>query len=183
MVTLEQISWIIENYHTPCITKVKIVGDCVCSKLESWIDPDQPYTLAVRPIEEKLMLNVSVYPIMKIRRNIDTFRMLLNLNFRLLSCGSASVKTNGEVILKIGYPCEDCDSSPSPWMVFGLLDECFKELRMVEHFLLWATMIDAGISPEQARQTVNTLLKDKLEYLKEQSKDIQTKNHNGGNNQ
>jgi len=138
------------------------------------------------------MLKILVDPILKIRRNIDTFRMLLNLNLELLSCGSVAVKTNGEAILKIGYFCEEDDSGPSPWVIERLLDECIRELRMVEDFLLWATMIDAGFSPEQARKTVKTLFRENLQALIDNSgvkttKDQDTSSINqrrsGGNNQ
>lgn len=191
MVTVEQISWVLKNYNN-VITRVEVADGRVYSKLESWIDPEQPYSLVIQPDEEDLMLKISLYPILKIRRNIDTFRMLLNLNLELLSCGCAAVKTNGEVILKIGYFCEDNDSGPSPWIIARLLDECVRELRMLEDFLLWATMIDAGISPEQARQTVMTLFRENLQALidnsgvkttKDQDKSSKLQRQKGGNNQ
>jgi len=191
MVTVEQISWVLKNYNN-VIARVEGADGRVYSKLESWVDPEQPYSLVIQPDEEDLMLKISVYPILKIRRNIDTFRMLLNLNLELLSCGCAAVKTNGEVILKIRYFCEDNDSGPSPWIIARLLDECVRELRMLEDFLLWATMIDAGISPEQARQTVKTLFRENLQALidnsgvkttKDQDTSSKTQRQNGVNAQ
>jgi len=191
MVTLEQISWVLKNYNN-VISQVKVADGRVYSQIGSWIDPEQPYSLVIQPDEEDLMLKISVYPILRIRRNIDTFSMLLNLNLELLSCGCAAVKTDGEVILKIGYFCEDNDSGPSPWMIERLLDECIRELRMLEDFLLWATMIDAGISPEQARQTIKTLFRENLQALidnsdlktmKEWDKSSKLQRQKGGDNQ
>ena len=168
MVTLEQISWVLRN-HCEFISQVKVADGRVYSRLDAWVDPEQPYYLEVQPDEEDLMLKISVYPIMRIRGNVNTFRVLLKFNLELLKCGCAAVNTDGEVVLKIGYFCDDNDSGVSPWMLSRLLYELIAELRMLEDFLLWAAMIDAGISAEKARRTVKTLFRENLQALIENS--------------
>jgi len=169
--------------HEADITKVKLESDRVCAKLESWIDPGRPYTLAVRLVEEDRLLDISVYPVMKIRRNSNAFRMLANFNNGLPNCISMAVNKDREAIIKIGYPCEDCGSSPSPQIVYSLIDECIGQVRALENLLVYAAMTDAGIGSSQTRLTVKALFAEKFNSFKGQNTNTETKNHNGGDNQ
>ena len=165
MINSEHTRWVLNNYG-PLIRDVALGRDGVVrANLESWIDPKRPYALVIRTNQETLRLQMSISSIWKIRRDSMIHRLLLGLNLNLLNCGRIAVKIDGQVVLKMDYFCDDNDRGPSPRMIERLLDECIRELRIIEDVLLWATLMEVGLPPDRARQTVKALFASKWESL------------------
>lgn len=158
MLTLEQISWVLKTCNQS-VFAVTIIDNSVGAKLESRLDLDQPYYLVVEPIQERQMLRILAFPILKTRWQSSLFRILTRINFGL-RFGNLSIRPNGELMFKDGIFCEDNDSSPSPTVLDRLLNKYIDELRLIEKFLLMSIIAEAGIPRKRARQTAETLLAD-----------------------
>lgn len=142
------------------ISEIKIgaVGDIV-SRLENRIDPEHPYHLTVRPLEEAQTLCIDVFPLLDIRKDSDIYRKLILLNLGL-GCGClCSNPSDGRLIFKIEHFCEDGEG-PSLELLIRLLSICLQDVRCIERILLFEVMLDNGLSQESAEQFVKKLFRD-----------------------
>lgn len=138
--------------------KIRAVGDIV-SRLENRIDPEHPYHLTVRPLEEAQTLCIDVFPLLNIRKDSDIYRKLILLNLGL-GCGClCSNPSNGRLHFKIEHFCED-DEGPSQEFFVRLCFECLRDVRVIEQFLLFENMVDSGLTQESAEQFVKKLFRD-----------------------
>ncbi|MCK4784843.1 MAG: hypothetical protein KAV87_13910 [Desulfobacteraceae bacterium] len=141
------------------ISEIEIgaVGDIV-SRLENRIDPEQPYHLTVRLLEEAQTLCIYVFPLLNIRKDSDIYRKLILLNLGL-GCGClCSNPSDGRLLFKIEHFCED-EEGPSQEFFVRLCFECLRDVRVIEQFLLFENMVDSGLTQESAEQLVKTLFR------------------------
>ena len=161
MITLEEIVEVLsECPKENGISEIKIraVGDIV-SRLENRIDPEHPYYLTVRPLEEAQTLCIYVFPLLDIRKGSDIYRKLVLLNLGL-GCGCLSSNpSDGRLLLKIEHFCEDGEG-PSLELLIRLLSICLQDVRFIERILLFEVMVDNGLSQESAEQFVKKLFRD-----------------------
>lgn len=160
MITVEQIIEVLsECPKEKGISEINTGADGdIVSRLENRIDPEHPYHLTVRPLEEAQTLCIDVFPLLDIRRGSDIYRKLILLNLGLGCGGLCSNPSNGRLIFKIEHFCED-DEGPSQEFFVRLLLECLQDIRWVEQILLFENMVDSGLSQESAEQFVKTLLR------------------------
>jgi len=160
MITVEQIIEIMSSCpKEKGISEIEIGadGDTV-SRLENRIDPEQPYHLTVRPLEEAQTLCIDVFPLLNIRKDSDIYRKLILLNLGL-GCGClCSNPSDGRLIFKIEHFCED-DEGPSLELLVRLLSVCLRDVRFIKQILLFENMLDGGLTQESAEQFVKTLFR------------------------
>jgi len=163
MITSEKIAQVLTTFGAEeSISNVQIRPDCsVIARFESWIDPERPYHLIVRPIKEQQILCIYVSPFLKVPKHSDISRKLLLLN---LGLGPANlcIKPPDETLLyKIEYYYENSDG-PSREFCEWLLSQCIAGVRGVERVLFYENMIERGIPKETAEGITNTLFGDRF---------------------
>ena len=163
MITSKEIAQVLSIFgEKESISNVQIRPDySVIARFESWIDPEWPYHLIVRPIKEQQVLCIYVSPLLKVPKHSDVSRKLLLLN---LGLGPANlcIKPPDETLLyKIEYYYENSDGPSSEFFVW-LLRQCIVGLRGVERVLFYENMVARGIPEETAEGITNTLFGDRF---------------------
>lgn len=137
------------------ISNVQICTDgSVVARFANWIEPEQPYNLLVRPVEDEHGLGVYVSSLLKVPKDSDISRMLLLLNNNLAP-GTLCIKPPDELVYKI----ELCVGSYID-LSERLLTFCVRSVRVVESVLFFENMVERGISTSTAERIVHLVLGD-----------------------
>jgi len=162
MITLKQIAVILENCgREECISNVKIDSSrgVVFSYLESRIDSKKLYKLLVEPDEKLQELQIVVLSLMELPENSSILPRLFQLN-PALRCGSLFIEpSNGKLYFQMTHLCED-RNGPAPGFIGRMLTCCVKNVRVIEHVLLFGTMLEVGVPQEKAEQLVENVFGD-----------------------
>ena len=170
MINLEEIANVLRVLGEPeSISDIRICADdSVVAHFANWIEPEQPYNLIVRPVEDKHGLGVYVQPLLKVPKDSDISHALLLLN-RNLTPGTLCLNPPDELVYKI----ELC-TGPYIELSHRLLTFCIRSIRAIESHMFFENMVDRGISVTTAEKIVHLVLGDcfvdEWEHLMEDKK-------------
>lgn len=162
MIALRQIAAVLENCgREECISNVKIDSSrgVVFSYLESRIDSKKPYELVVEPDEKLQELQIVVPSFMELPENSSLLLRLFQLNLALRSGSLCIEPSDGKLYFQMTHICED-RNGPAPDFLWRMLSCFVKYVRIIEHVLLFGTMLEVGVPQEKAEQLVKNVFGD-----------------------
>jgi len=120
------------------------------------VNPQEPHVLIVHPLTEKLTLRVLVPNISKVRSGAsELFRVLQDLNYRLLIGKIGTDGRDGEVAFEINHPCQDGDvTDPSPEVFARLIEVAIETARDVHLTATHVGMTESGVPADVARKFI-----------------------------
>lgn len=162
MFMLERIASVLQNRaQKESISNVEISSsdNTVFSRLGCRIG-SKPYILAVTPEETLHELHIIVLSLFKLSKEDGVMLpRLFQLNLAL-GCGTLCIEpTKRTVYLKIQHFCENRDG-PAPEFLERLLLRCVKDVRAIEHVLLFGAMLKSGLPEEKAEQLIKSIFGD-----------------------
>jgi hypothetical protein len=121
--------------------------------LANTVNPAQPYTLIVHPIEEQQVLRVCVLGLGTAQRSGSFLPVLARMNSQL-SVGCIGTDEDDDISYRINHVCLAQDL---PWkeLLDRLLDETIAIVGKLERQILYNGMIDSGIP----KNRITTILK------------------------
>lgn len=166
MFTHEKIAEVLQSHTEDGISQVRTRQDHkVLSRLDNWIDTNQPYHFVIDPITEKQGLRILVYSFLRLPECSDTFRKLLLINTGLQSGCLCTKPPDKGLLFKAEHLYEVTDGAPSTEFFDDLLGRCVGDVRTIEQILLFESMIGAGAAKESAEQFVQTIFGDDEESI------------------
>ena len=120
------------------------------------VNPQEPHVLVAHPLTEKLVLRVLVPNISRVRSgSSELFRVLQDINYRLLIGKIGTDGRDGEVVFEINHPCQDGDvADPSPEVFARLIEVAIETTRDVYLTTTHVGMTDAGVPADVARKFI-----------------------------
>ncbi len=153
MITMEMCKELLESQEE--IERVEVSKDeYVRGRFANPLDPKEPHDLVVHPITEKLVLRVLVPNITKLRSgNSNLFRVLQDLNYRMLIGKVGTDARDGEVMVEINHPCQDGQMEDPPPDVFArIVRAAMSTARNVQLMAAQVAMVESGVPSEVAKQ-------------------------------
>lgn len=175
MFMLERIAAVLQNRaQKESISNVEISSsdNTVFSRLGCRIG-SEPYILAVTSEETLHELHISVLSLFNLGKDGSLLPRLFQLNLAL-GCGTLCIEpTKRALYLKIQHFCENRDGPP-PGFLERLLLRCVKDVRAIEHVLLFGIMLESGLPEEKAEQLVKSIFGD--DFISGWNRLVKTKN-------
>lgn len=120
------------------------------------INPAEPHDLIVHPMEDRLALKILVPSITKVRSaNSELFRVLQDINFRLLIGKVGTDARDGEVMFEINHACQDGNvADPGPEVFARLIQIAIETTHDVHLTATHVGMVEAGVPADVAKKFV-----------------------------
>ena len=160
--TPQQIAEFLATYgKKECLSNVKILSDdCVASALENRLSPEMPYRLDVFLRQSQGLSITVIFGSLGIYENSNILRRLAELNFMLLF-GCLNIKPDDRALCyRVDHFWDNYDNELSPEFFEWQLGNFVRNIRLIEQFLLFETLVGRGHSKQKADQFVKAKLGD-----------------------